>query len=98
MRINKYLAECGVGSRRACDKLIEEGKVSINGRLARLGDEVKREYRNESAHFAKYEGAIDRISSFFNDLFLKANGVEGGTQSYSATAASLVYLYEQISA
>ena len=30
-----------MGSRRACDKLIEEGKVSINGRLARLGDEVK---------------------------------------------------------
>ena len=25
MRLNKYLADCGVGSRRACDKLIEEG-------------------------------------------------------------------------
>lgn len=40
MRINKYLAESGVGSRRACDKLIEEGKVLINGKLAHLGDEV----------------------------------------------------------
>ena len=29
MRINKFLAECGVASRRACDKLIEEGKVKV---------------------------------------------------------------------
>lgn len=30
-RLNKFLASCGVGSRRACDKLIEEGRVEING-------------------------------------------------------------------
>ena len=92
-----YLRYCGLmrAAARLLNDLPEEDFQTL---YARLGDEVKREYRNESAHFAKYEGAIDRISSFFNDLFLKANGVEGGTQSYSATAASLVYLYEQISA
>lgn len=30
-RINKYLASCGVGSRRACDALIQAGRVEING-------------------------------------------------------------------
>ena len=40
MRINKYLAECGVASRRACDKLIADGKVTINGKPAALGDDV----------------------------------------------------------
>ena len=40
MRINKFLAECGVGSRRACDKIIEEGRVKINGKVCSLGDEV----------------------------------------------------------
>ncbi|MFQ5770878.1 MAG: pseudouridine synthase [bacterium] len=30
MRLNKYLAECGVGSRRKCDDLIVEGRVLIN--------------------------------------------------------------------
>ena len=30
-RLNKYLASCGEGSRRACDKLIQEGHVEING-------------------------------------------------------------------
>lgn len=29
-RLNKYLASCGVGSRRACDVLIQEGKVFVN--------------------------------------------------------------------
>ncbi len=30
IRLNKYLASCGVGSRRTCDKIIQEGEVYIN--------------------------------------------------------------------
>ena len=40
MRINKFLAECGVGSRRACDKIIEEGRVKVNGKVCALGAEI----------------------------------------------------------
>lgn len=40
MRINKYLAAAGVASRRECDKMISDGKVKINGRIAELGTEV----------------------------------------------------------
>ncbi|MBQ9481107.1 MAG: rRNA pseudouridine synthase [Clostridia bacterium] len=40
MRINKFLAECGVASRRQCDKLIEEGAVKVNGKPCALGAEV----------------------------------------------------------
>ncbi len=40
MRINKFLADSGVASRRACDKLIEEGRVSVNGKVCKLGAEV----------------------------------------------------------
>ena len=40
MRINKFLAESGVCSRRGADQLIIEGVVKINGRIAQLGDEV----------------------------------------------------------
>ena len=40
MRINKYLAQCGVASRRECDRLIAEGKITVNGRPAGLGDDV----------------------------------------------------------
>lgn len=40
MRINKYLASLGVASRRKVDALIEAGKVKINGRAARLGEQI----------------------------------------------------------
>lgn len=30
-RLNKFLASCGVGSRRACDLIIKEGRVTLNG-------------------------------------------------------------------
>ena len=40
MRINRYLASCGVGSRRACDSLVEQGRVTLNGRTAKIGDAV----------------------------------------------------------
>ncbi len=32
MRINKFMAECGVASRRACDEMILEGRVKVNGK------------------------------------------------------------------
>ena len=41
MRINKFLAEQGVASRRGSDRLIFEGRVKINGRLAVAGDNVE---------------------------------------------------------
>ena len=41
VRINKYLSEAGVCSRRGADRLIEEGRVSVNGTLAFLGSVVK---------------------------------------------------------
>lgn len=41
MRINKYLAACGVASRRECDNLIKNGSVKINGFIASIGADVK---------------------------------------------------------
>ena len=37
MRINKYLSECGVCSRREADALIEAGVVCVNGQIAKCG-------------------------------------------------------------
>ena len=41
MRLNKFISESGKASRRGADKLIEEGRVKINGRKAKIGDQVK---------------------------------------------------------
>ncbi|MCM1438026.1 MAG: rRNA pseudouridine synthase [Roseburia sp.] len=40
MRVNKFLAACGVASRRECDKLVESGAVAINGKRAEIGADV----------------------------------------------------------
>ena len=39
-RLNKHLSESGICSRRAADKLIEEGKVLVNGIKAELGTKI----------------------------------------------------------
>ena len=40
IRLNKYLAECGVCSRRDADKLIEEGRVTVDGIPAVTGRKI----------------------------------------------------------
>jgi 23S rRNA pseudouridine2604 synthase len=40
IRINKYLSEIGFCSRRAADKLIDEGRVTINGKVPEMGTKV----------------------------------------------------------
>lgn len=40
-RLNKYLASCGVCSRRDADKLIEQGRVVVNGKPALMGMKIR---------------------------------------------------------
>ena len=41
MRINKFLAENGIASRRHADEMISAGRIKINGSIATLGADVK---------------------------------------------------------
>ncbi|MDE5983717.1 MAG: rRNA pseudouridine synthase [Eubacterium sp.] len=40
VRLQKFMAECGVASRRKSEELIEMGKVKVNGHVAHIGDKV----------------------------------------------------------
>lgn len=40
IRLQKYLAECGIASRRKSEELISAGKVKVNGVTASIGDKV----------------------------------------------------------
>ncbi|MCX6785742.1 MAG: pseudouridine synthase [Candidatus Komeilibacteria bacterium] len=40
IRLNRYLAQAGLGSRRAADELIKSGRVFLNGQKAVLGEQV----------------------------------------------------------
>ena len=41
IRINKFLSEVGYCSRRAADRLIQEGKVTINGEIPEMGAKIE---------------------------------------------------------
>ena len=66
-RINKYLSESGYCSRRAADRLIEEGKVTINGEIPELGTKV-----NEDDQ-VKVEGQIIEKSTKQKKIYLAFN-------------------------
>ena len=40
VRLQKYLSECGVASRRKAEEMIAAGKVRVNGRPALIGDKI----------------------------------------------------------
>jgi 23S rRNA pseudouridine2604 synthase/16S rRNA pseudouridine516 synthase len=66
-RINKYLSEVGYCSRRRADKLIEEGKVTINGEVPEKGTKV--EYGDK----VEVEGQIIEKSTKENKIYLAFN-------------------------
>ncbi|HEY4689196.1 MAG TPA: pseudouridine synthase [Anaerolineae bacterium] len=39
-RLQKLLAQAGYGSRRACEEIVAAGRVTVNGRVAKLGDKA----------------------------------------------------------
>jgi 23S rRNA pseudouridine2604 synthase len=43
MRINKFISETGICSRREADKWVEAGRVTINGKQAELGSQAEKE-------------------------------------------------------
>ena len=51
-RINKYISEAGYCSRRGADRLIEEGKVTVNGKIPEIGTKV------EEGDYVEVEGEI----------------------------------------
>lgn len=69
MRINKYLSFAGFASRRKADELIKEGKITINDRIALLGDEVSKK------DIVKCEDTIIKRKS--NDVILLFNKPKG---------------------
>jgi len=70
-RLNKYISEAGVASRRAADRLIEEGRVTINGKPAVVGDRV---YEDD---IVSVDGK--RISKEEEDIILAFNKPRGIT-------------------
>lgn len=76
MRLNKFLASAGIASRRKCDQLIQEGLISVNGKVVNeLGTII-----NEKKDKVFYEGRQILLPSSF--VYIKLNKPKG----YACTA------------
>ena len=70
-RLQKYMASCGVASRRKCEEIILAGKVKVNGVLVNeLGTKV-----DPLKDVVEYEGTI--ISKEENKVYIMLNKPEG---------------------
>lgn len=76
MRLNKFLSNSGVASRRKCDELISQGKVFVNGKVvSELGLQI-----NEKKDKVMVEGKQIKLPSSF--VYIKLNKPKG----YACTA------------
>ena len=77
MRLNKFLSNSGVASRRKCDELISQGKVFVNGKVvSELGLQI-----NEKKDKVTVEGKQIKLPSSF--VYIKLNKPKG----YACTTA-----------
>ncbi|MCB1077138.1 MAG: rRNA pseudouridine synthase, partial [Verrucomicrobiae bacterium] len=55
VRLNRFLASCGLGSRRNCEEYIREGRIEINGRvILDLATKVK------PGDYVRFDGRVVR--------------------------------------
>ncbi len=76
IRIQKYLADCGVMSRRRAEVEIENGNVSVNGRPARIGQKIR-----VGADFVTYLGK--RVVPEQKKIYIKLNKPRGFVSTMS---------------
>lgn len=71
MRINKYLASCGVGSRRKVEEYITDGRVSVNDEIVyNLSTDI-----DETNDVVKYNGKIVKLAS--DKVYIMLNKPKG---------------------
>lgn len=62
IRLNKYISDSGVCSRRQADKLIEEGKILVDGEVATMGTKVSE--KNKVTYNGKIIKPVGRLSYY----------------------------------
>ena len=78
IRLQKFMADCGIASRRKCEELIAAGLVSVNGETAVIGTCVDPETDK-----VEYDGKILGQSPNSNKVVIMLNKPRGVVSSCS---------------
>lgn len=70
VRLQKFMAECGVASRRKCEDLIAAGKVKVNGHVASIGDKINPKKDIVAVHGKK----INKVDKLYYIMLNKPRG------------------------
>jgi 23S rRNA pseudouridine2605 synthase len=94
VRINKYLADCGISSRRKSEALIEQGRVEINGNRVKSFSV----YVDETKDLVTLDGETLRQPRHYYILLNKPRGVISSTKDERnrQTVIDLIKLKERI--
>ena len=77
MRLQKFLAEAGVASRRKAEELIVMGKVQVNGKvITELGKKVEKKkdivfYENKKVQLKNFIYIFFQLVYFFYNIFFR---------------------------
>ncbi len=66
MRLQKYISQCGVYSRRKAEELIKAGYVKVNGRRAEIGDSVNPRTDKVSVHGKLVKMNVEKVYIMLN--------------------------------
>ena len=85
MRINKYLAKTGLGSRRQCDEIIKNKLIKVNGQI--LDDFSYQVNKNDITWKQVFAGVAKTMGS---DLDVYIEAAHGFTESISLGSTSSI--------
>ena len=87
-RLQKFLAQAGIGSRRSCENLIKDGRVLVNGKIAKLGTKVSNEDEVE------FDNKVIKLKEV--DIKLIALNKPEGVLSSSAREKKIPIVYDYL--
>ncbi|SIQ41437.1 16S rRNA pseudouridine516 synthase [Shewanella morhuae] len=95
MRLAKYLAQCGIGSRREACRLVEAGRITLNGHIARHTDPIHLDESLNCLDNIELDGApITKAETLAYWIFNKAVGTDCRLLEQDET--SLIHLLPKV--
>ena len=72
-----------------------DGKDAYNAYYAKVDPTITNEWAMYNEYIKQYDGFLSDVSDFFNNVYLKLNGVSNGIQSYSELDGYIIGLYRK---